>query len=49
MTSAKNFVTQELAKEGKFSKADQIDILNKSLDFLRIKMNLILTILPMKL
>ena len=49
MTLAKNFVTQELPKEGKFSKADQIDILNKSLDFLKIKMNLILTILPMKL
>ena len=35
MTLAKNFVTQELPKEGKFSKTDQIDILNKSLDFFK--------------
>lgn len=37
MTLAKNFVTQELPKEGKFSKTDQIDILNKSLDFFKDK------------
>ena len=37
MTLAKNFVTRELPKEGKFSKADQIDILNKSLDFFKDK------------
>ena len=39
MTLAKNFVTRELPKEGKFSKADQIDILNKSLDFFKDKDN----------
>ena len=37
MTLAKNFITQELPKEGKFSKTDQIDILNKSLDFFKDK------------
>jgi len=37
MTLAKNFVTQELPREGKFSKTDQIDILNKSLDFFKDK------------
>lgn len=37
MTLTKNFVTQELSKEGKFSKTDQIDILNKSLDFFKDK------------
>ena len=39
MTLAKNFVTRELPKEGKFSKANQIDILNKSLDFFKDKDN----------
>ena len=37
MTLAKNFVTQELPKELGASKADQIDLLNKSLDFFKDK------------
>ena len=37
MTLAKNFVTQELPKELGTSKADQIDLLNKSLDFFKDK------------
>ena len=37
MTLTKNFVTQELPKELGTSKADQIDLLNKSLDFFKDK------------
>ena len=37
MTLTKNFVTQELPKEFEVSKTDQIDILNKSLDFFKDK------------
>ena len=37
MTLAKNFVTQELPKELGTSKTDQIDLLNKSLDFFKDK------------
>ncbi len=37
MTLAKNFVTKELPKEFEVSKADQIDLLNKSLHFFKEK------------
>lgn len=37
MAMAKNFVTQELPKEFEVSKADQIDLLNKSLQFFKDK------------
>ena len=37
MTLAKNFVTQELPKELGTTKADQINLLNKSLDFFKDK------------
>lgn len=37
MTLAKNFITQEMPKEFEVSKADQIDLLNKSLDFFKDK------------
>ena len=37
MTMAKNFVTKELPKEFEVSKADQIDLLNKSLKFFKEK------------
>lgn len=37
MAMAKNFVTQELPKEFEVSKADQIDLLNKSLQFFKEK------------
>jgi len=37
MTMAKNFVTKELPKEFEVSKADQIDLLNKSLQFFKEK------------
>lgn len=37
MTMAKNFVTKELPKEFEVSKAAQIDLLNKSLQFLKNK------------
>ena len=37
MALAKNFVTKELPKEFEVSKADQIDLLNKSLDFFKEK------------
>lgn len=49
MTLAKNFITQELPKEFEVSKADQIDLLNKSLDFFKKKTISISTILPTKL
>ena len=39
MAMAKNFVTQELPKEFEVSKADQIDLLNKSLQFFKEKEN----------
>lgn len=35
MTMAKNFVTKELPKEFEVTKADQIDLLNRSLDFFK--------------
>ena len=37
MALAKNFVTKELPKKFEVSKADQIDLLNKSLDFFKEK------------
>ena len=37
LTLTKNFVTQELPKEGEISKANQIAFLNKSLDFFKDK------------
>ena len=37
MTLAKNFITQEMPKEFEVSKADQIDLLNKSLSFFKEK------------
>lgn len=37
MSLAKNFVTKELPKEFEVSKADQIDLLNKSLQFFKEK------------
>ena len=37
MAMAKNFVTKELPKEFEVSKADQIDLLNKSLQFFKEK------------
>ncbi|QSI05761.1 nucleoid-associated protein [Treponema pedis] len=37
MTLAKNFITQEMPKEFEVSKADQIGLLNKSLDFFKAK------------
>ncbi len=37
MAMAKNFVTQELPKEFEVTKADQIDLLNKSLQFFKDK------------
>ncbi len=39
MAMAKNFVTQELPKEFEVSKADQIELLNKSLQFFKEKDN----------
>lgn len=37
MSMAKSFVTKELPKEHEMSKADQIELLNKSLDFFKSK------------
>ena len=39
MALAKNFVTKELPKKFEVSKADQIDLLNKSLDFFQRERN----------
>ena len=44
----KNFIVNEAPKEFEISKADQADLLNKSINFFKEKINSILMNLPMK-